>query len=81
MSVTLDPGVLAFLAIGVALYIRAVGVARGRGLEVGRFQQAAFYAGVALWAVAMVRHSTTSRRTCSRRTWPSISCSPSWAVR
>ena len=54
MSVTLDPGVLAFLALGVALYVRAVGVARGRGLEVNRFQQAAFYGGVALWAAALI---------------------------
>ncbi len=54
MSITLDPGVLAFLAIGVALYVRAVGVARGRGLEVSRFQQAAFYGGVALWTVALI---------------------------
>ena len=54
VSITLDPGVLAFLGIGVALYVRAVGVARGRGLEVGRLQQAAFYGGVALWAVAMI---------------------------
>ncbi len=54
MSITLDPGVLAFLGIGVALYIRAVGVARGRGLEVTRFQQVAFYTGVALWAAALI---------------------------
>jgi cytochrome c oxidase assembly factor CtaG len=54
VSITLDPGVLVFLGLGVALYVRAVGVARGRGLEVSRFQQAAFYAGVALWAIAMI---------------------------
>ncbi|HEV7846678.1 MAG TPA: cytochrome c oxidase assembly protein [Thermoleophilaceae bacterium] len=54
MSFSLDPGVLAFLAVGVALYVRAVGVAHGRGLEVTRFQQAAFYGGVALWAIALV---------------------------
>jgi len=54
VSITLDPGVLAFLAVGVALYVRAVRVARGRGLEVSRFQQAAFYCGVALWVVALV---------------------------
>jgi putative membrane protein len=54
VSITLDPGVLAFLGLGVALYVRAVGVARGRGLEVSRFQQAAFYAGVALWVIAMI---------------------------
>ena len=54
MSFTFDPGVLAFLGIGVALYMRAVGVARGRGLDVTRFQQAAFFGGVALWAVALI---------------------------
>jgi cytochrome c oxidase assembly factor CtaG len=54
VSITFDPGVLAFLGIGVALYVRAVRVAQGRGLEVSRFQQAAFYGGVALWVVALV---------------------------
>jgi putative membrane protein len=54
VSLTFDPGVLAFLGVGVALYVRAVGVARGRGLDVSRFQQAAFFGGVALWAVALI---------------------------
>jgi cytochrome c oxidase assembly factor CtaG len=54
VAISFDPGVLAFLAVGVALYVRAVRVARGRGLEVTRFQQAAFYGGVALWAIALV---------------------------
>src|SRR5215211_8649580 len=54
VSISLDPGVLAFLAIGVALYVRAVGVARGRNLKVTRLQQAAFYGGVALWALALI---------------------------
>ena len=54
MSISLDPGVLAYLAVGVGLYVRAVRVARGRGLEVTRLQQAAFYAGVGLWVVALV---------------------------
>jgi cytochrome c oxidase assembly factor CtaG len=54
VSVTFDPGVLAFLAVGVALYIRAVRVAQGRGLEVSRFQQGAFYGGVALWVLALL---------------------------
>ena len=54
MSFSFDPGVLAFLALGVGLYVRAVRVARGRGLEVTTFQQAAFYGGVALWIVALV---------------------------
>jgi len=54
VSISLDPGVLAFLAVGVALYVRAVRVAQGRGLEVSRFQQGAFYGGVALWVLALV---------------------------
>jgi putative membrane protein len=54
VSISLDPGVLAFLGVGVALYVRAVGVARGRGLEVSRIQQVAFYGGVALWAIALI---------------------------
>ena len=54
MSFSFDPGVLLFLAVGVVLYARAVGIARGRGLEVTRLQQAAFYGGVALWVVALI---------------------------
>jgi putative copper resistance protein D len=54
VSFSLDPGVLAFLAVGVVLYVRAVRVARGRGLVVTRFQQAAFYGGVLLWAIALI---------------------------
>jgi putative membrane protein len=54
VSISLDPGVLTFLAVGVALYVRAVRIARGRGLEVTGLQQAAFYAGVGLWLVALV---------------------------
>lgn len=54
MSFSFDPGVIAFLVVGVALYVRAVRVVRGRGLEVTRFQQVAFGSGVALWAVAML---------------------------
>ena len=53
MSFSFDPGVFVYLAIGTALYVRAVGIARGRGLEVTTFQQCAFYAGVALWAIAI----------------------------
>jgi len=54
VSISLDPGVLAFLALGVGLYVRAVRVAKGRGLMVTTFQQAAFYTGVALWGVALI---------------------------
>jgi cytochrome c oxidase assembly factor CtaG len=54
VSISLDPGVIAFLAVGVGLYLRAAGVARGRGLVVTRVQQLAFFGGVALWAVALI---------------------------
>jgi len=53
VTFTFDPGVFVYLAIGVTLYVRAVGIARGRGLEVTTFQQCAFYGGVALWAIAI----------------------------
>jgi putative membrane protein len=53
VSFTFDPGVFLYLAIGVTLYVRAVRIVRGRGLEVTTFQQCAFYAGIALWAIAI----------------------------
>jgi len=53
VTFTFDPGVFVYLAIGVTLYVRAVRIAKGRGLEVTTFQQAAFYGGVALWAIAI----------------------------
>jgi putative copper resistance protein D len=53
VTFTFDPGVFVYLAIGVTLYVRAVRVVKGRGLEVTTFQQAAFYGGVALWAIAI----------------------------
>jgi putative membrane protein len=52
VSFSFDPGVFAYLAIAVTLYVRAVRVARGRGLEVTTFQQCAFAGGIALWAIA-----------------------------
>jgi putative copper resistance protein D len=53
VSFTFDPGVFLYLAIGVTLYVRAVRIVRARGLEVTTFQQCAFYAGIALWAIAI----------------------------
>jgi putative membrane protein len=53
VAFTFDPGVFVYMAIGVTLYVRAVRIARGRGLEVTTFQQAAFYGGAALWAIAL----------------------------
>jgi cytochrome c oxidase assembly factor CtaG len=53
VSFTFDPGVFVYLAIGVTLYVRAVRIVRARGLEVTTFQQCAFFAGIALWAIAI----------------------------
>jgi putative membrane protein len=53
VALSFDPGVFVYLAAGVFLYVRAVRIARGRGLEVTTFQQCAFYGGVALWAIAI----------------------------
>ena len=53
MSFSFDPGVFVYLAVGVTLYVRAVRIARGRGLEVTTFQQCAFFGGVGLWAIAI----------------------------
>jgi cytochrome c oxidase assembly factor CtaG len=53
VTFTFDPGVFLYLALGAFLYVRAVRIARGRGLEVTTFQQCAFFAGIALWAIAI----------------------------
>jgi putative membrane protein len=53
VTFTFDPFVFVYLAVGVTLYVRAVRICRGRGLEVTTFQQVAFYSGVGLWAIAM----------------------------
>lgn len=53
MEFSLNPGVVVLLLVLLALYVRAVRVARERGLEVPRRQQLAFYAGLALWTGAL----------------------------
>ena len=54
MRLSFDPGVmLALVAIG-GLYGRAIHVLRGRGVRVSRWQQAAWYTGLALTAVALL---------------------------
>ncbi len=54
MSAQLDPGPVASLLLAVALYARAVIVLRRRGRSIPRAQQAAWYAGVALLALALL---------------------------
>lgn len=54
MELSLDPTVLALLLGAVALYVRAVRVLSGRGVRVGRWQQASFHGAIVLAAVALV---------------------------
>ena len=50
----LDPGPIVSLLFAVALYARAVTVLRRRGRSIPRVQQAAWYGGVALLALALL---------------------------
>src|SRR3569623_45896 len=52
--VTLDPAGLALVALLLALYWRAVTVLRWRGRRIPRGQQALWYSGVALIAIALL---------------------------
>jgi putative membrane protein len=52
--VSFDPAGIALIALLLAVYGRAVTVLRWRGYRVPRAQQAVFYAGVALLAVALL---------------------------
>src|SRR5215212_1790576 len=52
--VSLDPAGLALVALLIALYARAVMVLRWRGWRVPRSQQALWYSGVALVALALL---------------------------
>jgi putative membrane protein len=52
--VVFDPGVIAVLALSLALYWRAVHVLRGRGYEVPRGQQACWYAANACLAIGLL---------------------------
>jgi putative copper resistance protein D len=52
--VTLDPAGIALIAVLLAVYVRAVTVLRWRGYAVPRSQQALWYSGVALIAVALL---------------------------
>jgi cytochrome c oxidase assembly factor CtaG len=54
VPLTFDPGVLALLCVAAALYLRALSVIGSRGLHVSRWQQAAWWTGLALWAAALL---------------------------
>jgi putative membrane protein len=49
-----DPGALTVLALATGLYVRAVRVLQRRGHRVGRWQQAAWYGGIALTAAGLL---------------------------
>jgi putative copper resistance protein D len=52
--VSLNPGVIALLALAAYLYVRAVRVLHVRGYDVPRGQQAAWWTGFALAAIALL---------------------------
>ncbi len=54
MELSIDPGVLASLAVAEVLYVRAVRILRARGVAVGHGQQALWHAGLALWLIGLV---------------------------
>lgn len=54
MAFSLDPAVIALVLGATALYVRAIRLLARRGHEVPRLQQAAWHAGIALTAVALV---------------------------
>ena len=54
MWISPDPGPIVLLALACVLYARAVIVLRRRGQRVSRWQQASWYVGLALLAVALL---------------------------
>jgi putative copper resistance protein D len=50
---SLDPVVLALLALAGLLYVRALGILRSRRLRVSRLQQACWWIGIALLAIGL----------------------------
>ncbi|MDP9384846.1 MAG: cytochrome c oxidase assembly protein [Actinomycetota bacterium] len=54
MELSLDPGVLASLAVAEVLYVRAVRILRGRGVAVSRGQRALWHAGIGLWLIGLL---------------------------
>ncbi|MEX2194604.1 MAG: cytochrome c oxidase assembly protein [Thermoleophilaceae bacterium] len=54
MRLSFDPAVILLLAGAAALYVRALAILAERGQEVSRLQQAAWWAGLSLTAIALV---------------------------
>jgi cytochrome c oxidase assembly factor CtaG len=54
VEVSLDPGVLATIAVAEYLYLRALRILRRRGVSVGLGQKALWHAGIALWVIGLV---------------------------
>lgn len=54
MPLSPDPVLLAGFAVSAVLYVRAVRILRRRGVRVGRWQQASWWTGWALFAIALV---------------------------
>ncbi len=54
MELSLDPGVLAWLAVAEVLYLRAVATLRRRGVGVPAGQQVLWHVGLALWLIGLV---------------------------
>jgi len=52
--VALNPAVLVLLALAGGLYVRAVRILRARGYEVPVAQQAFWWTGIGLWAIALM---------------------------
>jgi putative membrane protein len=54
MEFSLDPGVLATIAVAEYLYLRALRILRGRGVAVGTGQKVLWHLGIALWVIGLV---------------------------
>ena len=54
MWFSFDPAVILLLSVCTALYIRAVRICSGRNLRIPRWQQASFWTGLALFALALL---------------------------
>jgi len=54
MAFSFDPAVIALIALSLALYARGVRILARRGYRVPRWQQAAWYGGVALTAIGLL---------------------------
>jgi putative membrane protein len=54
VTVTLDPGVLATIAVAEYLYLRALRILRRRGVSVPLGQKLLWHAGISLWVAGLV---------------------------